>query len=184
MIMAMYPLSHIILILLLSTISLSFHNKNNAQHITSLHFTGYLHEKFNKTIYFTFKGQKRSAKSASNPFGSLLAYNEPLTETPNPSSKLLGNMEGSGVTSSFNGDRMTFICRSKLKIKGYEGEILNVGSASFTKLSELPIVGGTGDFRFAQGYIIQSDMFKGIGGASYYKVDFHVYWPPFSVLAH
>ncbi|CAO2842808.1 unnamed protein product [Amaranthus hypochondriacus] len=182
--MAIYPLSLTILILLLSTISFSFPTNNNPQQIRYLHFTVYLHEKFNKTTYFTIKGQKHNTKSASNPFGSLLAYNEPLTETPNPSSKLLGNMEGSGVTSSFNGDRMTFICRSKLKIKGYKGEILNVGSASFTKLSELPIVGGTADFRFAHGYIIQSDLLKGIDGASYYKVDFHVYWPPFAVLLH
>lgn len=151
----------------------------------SLQLTVYLHETINKTGYFIVKGvedPKHLTKILSNSFGSLFAYNDPITETVDPSSKLLGYMEGSAVTTSFDGERVTCISRTILNLKGYKGELLNVGSAHFVEVSELALVGGTGDFRFAQGYMTKSVVQRS-GPTTSYKVEFYLYWPH-AVLAH
>ncbi|XP_021726184.1 dirigent protein 19-like [Chenopodium quinoa] len=111
----------------------------------------------------------------SYPFGSMFAVNDPLTETPNPSSKLLGYMEAFAVTTNFDGERMICTCRTTLNLKGYKGELLNVGSCHFTQVTELPLVGGTGDFRFIQGYMIISPVDL-MSPTTCYKVEFQLYW--------
>uniref|UniRef100_A0A803MGZ9 Dirigent protein n=1 Tax=Chenopodium quinoa TaxID=63459 RepID=A0A803MGZ9_CHEQI len=82
----------------------------------------------------------------SNPFGSLFAFNDPLNETPDPSSKVVGHTEGFSVKSSFDGEHNVGVSRITLNLKGYKGELLNAGTAHYTKVSELPFIGGTGDF--------------------------------------
>ncbi|KNA10239.1 hypothetical protein SOVF_146010 [Spinacia oleracea] len=182
-----FPVGFSLIILCLlppSTLSTSdnhHHQDGNSPILKSLHFTLYKHETYNKTAYVTIKGvagPKRFTKT-SNPFGSLVAFNDPLTETEDPFSKVLGYMEGSAVTSSFDGGRTTCICRTSLNFKGYKGDLLNVGTAYYTQVSELPLVGGTGDFRFVQGYMTFSVVDLS-GPAACYKTDFHLYWPPYA----
>ncbi|KNA05177.1 hypothetical protein SOVF_192740 [Spinacia oleracea] len=166
------------------------HQQNHQAHsggggLKSLHFTLYLQETFNKTAYFIVKGVAGPSgiTTTSNPFGSLFAFNDPLTETPDPSSKVIGYTEGSAVTSSFDGERTTCISRITLNLKGYKGELLNIGTAHYTQVSELPFVGGTGDFRFVQGYLTTS-VISVKPPTTCYKLDFHLFWPPFAALAH
>ncbi|XP_019108079.2 dirigent protein 1 [Beta vulgaris subsp. vulgaris] len=174
-----------ILLLAVPTSQHYLHHKTHSHGLKSLHFTLYLHETFNKTAYFIVKGVAGPSgiTTTSNPFGSLFAFHDPLTETPNPSSKVLGYTEGSAVTSSFDGERTTCLSRVTLNLKGYKGELLNVGTAHYTQVSELPFVGGTGDFRFVQGYMTTS-VVDLRGHTTCYKIDFNLFWPPYAALAH
>ncbi|KAK9689063.1 hypothetical protein RND81_09G032700 [Saponaria officinalis] len=181
--------SFIVLITLFSTLALSHdlkhHHIATKNHLKSLKFTLYLHETINKTAYFVVKGVAgpTGITKTSNSFGSLVVYQDPLTETPDPTSKVLGHVEGLATTSSFTGERTTCVSRMTLNIKGYKGELLNVETGYYNQVSELPFVGGTGDFRFAQGYII-STLFDLRGEGACYKTDFVIYWPPYAHLAN
>ncbi|XP_021754891.1 dirigent protein 1-like [Chenopodium quinoa] len=177
------------LLLASPTSQLQLHEKHHHQRhgsgLKSLRFTLYVHETFNKTAYFIVKGVTGSSgiTTTSNPFGSLFAFNDPLNETPDPSSKVIGYTEGSSVTSSFDGERTTGISRITLNLKGYKGELLNVGTAHYTQVSELPFIGGTGDFRFVQGYMTTSVVDLS-APTTCYKLDFNLFWPPYAALAH
>uniref|UniRef100_A0A803MGZ7 Dirigent protein n=1 Tax=Chenopodium quinoa TaxID=63459 RepID=A0A803MGZ7_CHEQI len=151
-----------------------------------LRFTLYLHETFNKTSYFIVKdvAGPSGITTKSNPFGSLFAFNDPFDETPDPSSKVVGYSEGSSVTSSFDGERTVAFSRISLNLKGYKGELLNVGTPHSTKVSELPFVGGTGDFRFVQGYMTTTSVVDLSGPTTCYKIGFNLFWPPYAALAH
>ncbi|XP_074321461.1 dirigent protein 1-like [Silene latifolia] len=185
--MASSLLSFIILALF-STLAFSHdikhHHIATGNRLKTLKFSLYLHETFNKTAYFVVKGVAgpTGITVTSNPFGSLFAFHDPLTETSDPNSKVLGYTEGMAVTSSFEGERTTCLSRVTLNLKGYKGELLNVGTAYYNQVSELPFVGGTGDFRFAQGYMTTS-VVNLSGPATCYKIDFIVYWPPYAALA-
>lgn len=47
------------------------------------------------------------------------------------------------------------------------------------KPADHPIVGGTGDFMFAQGYVTTSPV-ELAGLTVVYKIEFHIYWPPYA----
>ena len=174
--------------LLTMTFSTSYnhHQYQTPTRLKSLHLTLYTHETFNKTAFFTVKGitNPKFITKTPNPFGSfgsMFAFNDPITEKPNPTSKVIGYMEGSAVSSNFKGDQATCICRTTLNLKGYKGEIISVGTAYFSRASELPIIGGSGDFRFVQGYMTFSSVDL-MGPGACYKTDFYLYWPPYATL--
>ena len=56
-----------------------------------------------------------------------------------------------------------------LNFKHRKGSISILGVTHNTKPSDHPVVGGTGDFLFVQGYI-----------TVVYKIEFHLYWPPYA----
>lgn len=158
------------------------HYPNGAK---SLRFTLYLQETVNKTAYFIVKGVTgpKHITKTSNPFGSIFAFHDPLTVTPDPTSEVLGTTEGSAVTSSMDGERTTCLSSMSLWVKGYKGSVLNIGVADYVKNSELPMAGGTGDFRYVQGYIATS-VVNLSGHTTCYKIDFFLYWPPYAAMFH
>lgn len=69
-----------------------------------------------------------------------------------------------------------------LNLKGYKGSISVLGGTHNIKPSNHPVVGGTGDFMFIQGYVRSSPVnLEGI--TVVYKIEFHLYWPPYAVHA-
>lgn len=118
----------------------------------------------------------------TTPFGTLFAFNDPMTVTTNPSSKVVGIAEGTSITSSFDGLRSISTAKITLRLKNHQGSISIVGGTHNLKRADHPVVGGTGDFIFVQGYITSSPVdLKGLHVV--YKIEFHLYWPPYAAEA-
>ncbi|GAU48738.1 hypothetical protein TSUD_192370 [Trifolium subterraneum] len=162
------------------TSSSSHHHHHN--HLKSLHFSLYQHETINKTGYIIVNGIKESAgvTETTTPFGTLFVFQDPLTLTSNRSSKLVGIAEGTSITSSLDGLQSISIAKLTVRVKGYKGSVSIVGGTNNIKASDHPIVGGTEDFLFVQGYVTSSPVdLKGITVT--YKIEFHIYWPPYAI---
>ncbi|KAK9156615.1 hypothetical protein Scep_003189 [Stephania cephalantha] len=98
-----------------------------------------------------------TTNSSNTLFGMVVAADEPLTETPDRSSKLLGRAQGlyastgqkeTNLLMAFN-----FVFTEGNKYNGSTVSVLG-RNAVFDKVREMPIVGGTGVFRFARGYVL------------------------------
>lgn len=114
----------------------------------------------------------------TTPFGTLFAFQDALTSTAN-GSKLVGIAEGTTITSSLDGLRSISIAKLTLRLKNHKGSISVVGVTNNVKRSDLPVVGGTGDFLLVQGYVTSSPVdIKGL--TVVYKIEFHLYWPPYA----
>ncbi|GMY05498.1 dirigent protein 23-like [Fagus crenata] len=107
-------------------------------------------------------------------FGLVNIFDDPLTEGPEPTSKLVGRAQGlygfDGqqelslllainvvfTTGKFNGSSLTFLGRN----------------AVLQPLREMPIVGGTGAFRLARGFVqIKTHFFNITNGDAIVKYD-------------
>lgn len=118
----------------------------------------------------------------TTPFGTLFVFQDPLTVTANRSSKLVGIAEGTSITSSLDGLRSISIAKLTLRLKHHKGSVSVVGGTNNIKPSDHPVVGGTEDFLFVQGYVTSSPVdLKGV--TVVYKIEFHLYWPPYATQA-
>ncbi|KAK7401092.1 hypothetical protein VNO78_12407 [Psophocarpus tetragonolobus] len=113
--------------------------------LTQLHF--YFHDHI--------KGKNPTSLIIVQPptrFGTLYIMDDFLTEGPSPSSKLVGRSQGMYATSSQHGFDF-FMATSFLFTEGiYNGSTLSiVGRNADMPTREIPIVGGTGVFRYARG---------------------------------
>ncbi|KAJ7944063.1 Dirigent protein [Quillaja saponaria] len=160
-------------------------NSNSLPHhqhheLKSLHFTLFDHEILNKTAFRIVSGVAGAGYSATTtPFGTLFVVNDPFKLSADPSSKVVGSNEGFSLTSSLDGLENIAVGKLSLNLKKYKGAVYFVGSVHNTKSSEHPIVGGTGDFLFVQGYITTSPV-NLTGLILIYKFEFHLYWPPYA----
>ncbi|XP_062106088.1 pterocarpan synthase 1-like [Humulus lupulus] len=87
-------------------------------------------------------------------FGTVFVTDDPITETPDPNSALIGRLQGIYVTSELNG-RNTHVSVSIVFVnKKYNGSTLELqgNSRQFEEVREVSVVSGTGKFRFARGY--------------------------------
>ena len=114
-------------------------------------------------------------KKSPTLFGLVNIFDDPLTEGPEPTSKLVGRAQGlygsAGqqevgllqamnlvfTTGKFNGSSLTFLGRN----------------SALQPLRELPIIGGTGVFRLARGFaIVKTHWFNSTTGDAI--VEYHV----------
>jgi hypothetical protein len=157
------------------------HDHHHNHHgLKSIHFSLFQHETINKTGYIIVNGVAGpEVGQTTTPFGTLFAFQDPMTATANRSSKLLGIAEGTSITSSLDGLRAISIAKITLRLKNHKGSISIVGGTHNIKPSDHPVVGGTGDFLFVQGYVTSSPVdLEGI--TVVYKIEFHLYWPPYA----
>ncbi|XP_061346414.1 pterocarpan synthase 1-like [Gastrolobium bilobum] len=104
----------------------------------------------------------------SLPFGTVVAMDDPLTAGPEPDSKLLGKAQGiyTSISQEAQEDMglmmvMTFAF-SEGEFNGSTLSVLGRNMILRYPVREMPIVGGTGAFRFARGY----------AQGKFYSVDF------------
>ncbi|KAK3005922.1 hypothetical protein RJ639_017795 [Escallonia herrerae] len=175
----------LIFVLQLNAISTSDHHHRHHDHhrkhgLKSLHFALYQHETINKTGFIVVNGVAGPpVGQTTTPFGTLFVFEDPMTLTPNRTSKVVGVAEGTSVTSGLDGLRAISIAKITLNVKHYKGSISVVGGTHNIKPSDHPIVGGTGDFLFVQGYVTSSPVDL-TGLTVVYKIEFHIYWPPYA----
>ncbi|XP_059286274.1 dirigent protein 22-like [Lycium ferocissimum] len=162
------------------------HHRHHHHHneLKSIHFTLFQQETINKTAYGIVKGVAGAAVSqTTTPFGTVYVFQDPLTLKANSNSKIVGITEGTSITSSLDGLQSISIAKITLKMKHYKGSISVVGGTHNTKPSNHPVVGGTGDFLFVQGYVTSSPV--ELAGMTFtYKIQFHLYWPPYAIPSH
>ncbi|KAL2466259.1 Dirigent protein 3 [Abeliophyllum distichum] len=87
-------------------------------------------------------------------FGAVVMMDDPLTVGPNMTSKLVGRAQG--IYASADLDEVGFLMVMNFAfVEGkYNGSTLSVlgRNSVFSAVREMPIVGGSGLFRFARGY--------------------------------
>ncbi|XP_057546123.1 dirigent protein 23-like [Amaranthus tricolor] len=96
----------------------------------------------------------KSTDQSSTRFGSLTMIDNALTEGPEPTSKLVGRAQGMHGSVDLNESALMMVMNLYFLEGEYNGSTLSVlGRDSLSaSTGELPVVGGTGTFRFAKGY--------------------------------
>ncbi|KAL4577771.1 hypothetical protein LXL04_013884 [Taraxacum kok-saghyz] len=176
-----YIILPIILLVLLPLDATSHHHHHHNHHaLKSLHFSLFQHETINKTGYLIVNGVAGpSVSQTTTPFGTLFVFQDPLTLKPNYTSKVVGTAQGTSITSGLDGLQSTSIASIALNVKMHKGSISIVGVTHNTKPASHPVVGGTNDFLFVQGYVTSSPV-NLVGLTVTYKIEFHLYWPPYA----
>ncbi|KAK3446850.1 dirigent protein 22 [Eucalyptus grandis] len=96
---------------------------------------------------------KMTNKSATG-FGLVVMIDDPLTEGPELSSKVVGRAQGLYSSASQNDLGLLMVQNYVFTEGKYNGSTLSVlgRNAVFSEVREMPIVGGSRLFRFARGY--------------------------------
>lgn len=122
---------------------------HRVEKVSHLHF--YFHD--------ILSGQHPTAITVAgkkNVFGMTAIIDDPLTEGPEPGSKVVGRAQGAYTMSSKEGTALLMMINLVFKEGKYNGSSISIlGSNQFLEVvREMPIVGGSGAFRFARGYAL------------------------------
>ncbi|EXB53639.1 hypothetical protein L484_001308 [Morus notabilis] len=95
-----------------------------------------------------------STNSSVTGFGFVVMIDDPLTVGPDPTSKQVGSAQGIYASASQAEVGLLMVQNYVFTDGKYNGSTLSVlgRNAVFSAVRELPIVGGSGVFRFARGY--------------------------------
>ncbi|KAI4371283.1 hypothetical protein MLD38_019538 [Melastoma candidum] len=87
-------------------------------------------------------------------FGAVVMIDDPLTITPDNTSKIVGRAQGIYALASQEEAGLLMVLNFAFCEGKYNGSNLSVlgRNTVFSKVREMPIVGGSGVFRFARGY--------------------------------
>ncbi|KAM1810064.1 hypothetical protein FF1_026788 [Malus domestica] len=156
------------------------HHNRHHHHLKSLHFTLFQHETRNRTGYIVVNGVTGPGVSqTTTPFGTVFVFQDPMTVTANRSSKAVGIAQGTTVSSSLDGLQSISVAKITLRLKNHSGSVSIVRDTHNVKATDHPVVGGTGDFLFVQGYVTSSPVdLRGL--TVVYRIAFHLYWPPYT----
>ncbi|PON55078.1 Disease resistance response protein [Parasponia andersonii] len=123
--------------------------------VTSLQF--YFHDVVSgKTPSAVRVAQANDTDKSPTFFGALIMADDPLTETPDPKSKLVGRAQGL-YGSAGQHELGLIMAMSFVFTEGeYNGSSISVlgRNAALNPVREMAVVGGTGVFRLARGYAI------------------------------
>ncbi|KAI3996258.1 hypothetical protein MKX01_026726 [Papaver californicum] len=130
-------------------------HKMGREKMTKLHF--YFHDVITgKNPVAVQIAQARGTKSSPTMFGAMFMIDDPLTEGPSPRSRLVGRAQGfyghSGKDALSLTMSMSLVFTANKKFNGSTISVLSRNPIEHTD-RELAIVGGTGYFQFARGYI-------------------------------
>nr|WCZ54769.1 dirigent protein 15 [Phryma leptostachya subsp. asiatica] len=92
--------------------------------------------------------------SSATGFGFMVMIDDPLTLGPNMSSKIVGRAQGIYASADLTNIGLLMVLNFVFTEDKFNGSTLSVlgRNAVFSAVRELPIVGGSGVFRFAHGY--------------------------------
>ncbi|MED6130454.1 hypothetical protein PIB30_000954 [Stylosanthes scabra] len=89
-------------------------------------------------------------------FGAVVMADEPLTLGPEPESKLVGKAQGMYASASQNDFGLMMVMNFEFLEGKYNGSTMSLlgRNAAISAVREMPIVGGSGLFRFSRGYAL------------------------------
>ncbi|XP_047967981.1 dirigent protein 22-like [Salvia hispanica] len=95
-----------------------------------------------------------STNSSATGFGMVVMIDDPLTTGPNVSSKIVGRAQGIYGSADLNEFGLLMALNFVFLEGKFNGSTLSVlgRNAAMAAVREMPIVGGSGVFRFARGY--------------------------------
>ncbi|GLT38646.1 hypothetical protein SLA2020_128790 [Shorea laevis] len=98
--------------------------------------------------------QAPTTNTSSTVFGAVNIIDDPLTVTPDINSTLVGRAQGLYALSSQEETSLMMVMTFSFLEGKYNGSTVSVlgRNPPFNKVREMPIVGGSGIFRFARGY--------------------------------
>ncbi|WCJ31106.1 Disease resistance-responsive (dirigent-like protein) family protein [Euphorbia peplus] len=108
-------------------------------------------------------------------FGFVNMIDDPLTEGPELSSKLLGRAQGLFGNAEQGNLALVMVMNFVFSEGKYNGSTLNIlgRNSILLEVREMSIVGGTGLFRFARGYVQASTYSYTLGGDA--TVEYNAY---------
>ncbi|XP_030517323.1 dirigent protein 22-like [Rhodamnia argentea] len=98
--------------------------------------------------------EAKMTNTSATRFGSVFVIDDPLTERPEMSSKMVGRAQGIYSSASLNDIGLLMVQNYVFTEGKYNGSTLSIlgRNAVLSSVREMPIVGGSGLFRFASGY--------------------------------
>ncbi|WCJ34058.1 Disease resistance-responsive (dirigent-like protein) family protein [Euphorbia peplus] len=120
--------------------------------LSHLHF--YFHDIVSGRNPTAIKIIKSPLNSSLTGFGVAAMMDDPLTLTPSVTSKIVGRAQGVYASASQDEVGLLMVLNFAFLEGKYNGSNLSVlgRNAVFDALREMPVVGGSGLFRFARGY--------------------------------
>ncbi|KAG1328052.1 dirigent protein 22 [Cocos nucifera] len=99
--------------------------------------------------------QAASTNASSSFFGLVNIIDDPLTEGPAMASKLVGRAQGFYASASQEGLGLLMAMNFAFMDGRYNGSTITIlgRNAVFTTVREMPVIGGSGLFRLARGYV-------------------------------
>lgn len=149
----------------------------------TLSFTLYQQETINKTAYMVVDGVAGAGVSqTTTPFGTVYVFRDNLTVHADGASPVAGVAEGTSITTSLDGLMSLSLAKITIHHRGHRGSVSVLGGTHNTRPSDYPVVGGTGDFAYALGYVRSSPVDLR-GSTVTYKMELQLYWPPYAPYA-
>ena len=98
--------------------------------------------------------EAESTNSSKTGFGLVAVMDDPLTVGPEPNSKQVGRAQGLDSSASQSDAGLLMVLNYVFTEGKFNGSTLSVlgRNAVFSAVREMPIIGGSGVFRFARGY--------------------------------
>ncbi|XP_044505062.1 dirigent protein 22-like [Mangifera indica] len=96
-----------------------------------------------------------SPMNSSTLFGAISMIDDPLTEGPELSSKLVGKAQGMYASAAQEEVGLLMIMNFAFTQGKYNGSTITILGRNkvFSDLREMPVIGGSGLFRYARGYV-------------------------------
>ncbi|KAJ0969150.1 hypothetical protein J5N97_022027 [Dioscorea zingiberensis] len=158
---------HLLLLLLFLLFPLNFVSQSHAhdqyhsigkEKVTTLHFFYQETLKGDHPSAIVVAGPKdntvNNSSNPSPPFGTVVVIDDPLTEGPDPNSKVVGRAQGLAVSAGQQQLLFLFAMDFGFTSGEFNGSSLSVLSRNtvLETESELAVVGGRGKFRMARGF--------------------------------
>lgn len=123
----------------ISYVHFYFHDRVSGQNVTAVEVASALTSKTSATL-----------------FGTVMVMDDLLTEGPEATSKMVGRAQGIYVFSCQQKLHLLMALTFVFESGKYNGSTIAImgKNAVFDKVREMPIVGGSGSFRFARGYAL------------------------------
>nr|XP_043611914.1 dirigent protein 21-like [Erigeron canadensis] len=144
--------------------------------LTHLHF--YFHDVISGKPPSVVKVAEAATSNTSNTgFGTTVMTDDPLTVGPELTSKIVGRAQGIVASADLNEPGYLFVLNYVFVDEKYNGSSLSILGRNAVKepVREMPIVGGTGVFRFARGYALtKTHFFNASNGDATVEYDVYV----------
>ncbi|KAF4371133.1 hypothetical protein F8388_020860, partial [Cannabis sativa] len=128
-------------------------NLNKQQKLTQFHF--YWHDIVSGKKPSSVMVIPPQANYSSTSFGMVAMIDDPLTEGPELSSKIVGKAQGFYGSASQEEVGLIMAMNFAFSEGKYNGSTITIlgRNTVFSKVREMPVIGGSGMFRFARGYV-------------------------------
>ena len=133
--------------------TLGLHRNHPKERLSHFHF--YVHDSVNgKSPTAVRVAEAATTRKSPTSFGQVSVCDDPMTVLPDRASKQVGRVQGIYVSASHSEFGLMMAITFAFTEGQYNGSALSILGRNPVpeKLREMPIVGGSGIFRFARGY--------------------------------